>query len=283
MSDIEAFTELMPKKGEPAPSIELNSNPYNHTFRSGGKNSVMSTMEKEVSDATRNCYRQGELLWVTFNAIPDEVIDKSEWNFILKSLGKNGDILSQFESDFLFLYLDTDYSGDITKQELRTLLDKVIRDNKWNDYTKPSTEEMIKTVHKYALEDSKNQRLWAHDIQLALIRVKNQLTDLIRKMGDASIYYEEIKNAINDPRKEIFDTNPRKIYHEHLEEYEDMLNKLKEKRGSNIQKQYEEVKKIFGEAEKKYKSVSDQISHFAGQDRELEKCCKIFGYFCPCT
>lgn len=248
-------------------------------FGSGVASSVISVMEKEISDATRNCYWQGELLWGTFNAIADEVIVKSEWNFILNYLGKNGDLLNQNESDFLFLYLDTDHSGDITKQELRTLLDKVVRKNKWNDSNKPTTVEMIKTAYAYAFQDSVNQRPWVHDIQMALIKVKNELTNLSRKMGDASIYYEEISNTIDDPHRELFNTNPKKIYDEHLKNYESML---KEKKGTNIQKQYEEVKKIYTDAEEKYISVCYQIRHFAGQERELKKCCKIFGYLCPC-
>ena len=105
---------------------------------------------REISQSTWDTWQQTECLWSILDAIPDDKIEKSEWDFILKSLGKDEPILSRDESDFLFLYLDKDHSGDISKPELKYLFNEVVTINKWDENNAPTKREMLKQSFEYA-------------------------------------------------------------------------------------------------------------------------------------
>jgi len=246
----------------------------------------IQNLTRDVSKATWDCWQTTEDLWKILNAIPDEKIEKYEWDFILKSLCRNEQILSQDDSDFLFLYLDKDNSGDISKPELRALLNLVVRVNKWDENNRPSNAEMIKATYEYAFNDKKINNAIDYKLQMAVITVKNSLTKLLREMRSAKRYYGEITKAIVDSGKEVF-PNPRNIFESHLKEHEEIFNKYAD---GPLQQQYENAKELLVSAEKEYKFVNSQIKEFLDQGRELErlrardeKCCKILGCLCPCA
>jgi len=281
-------------EGKVQPEVEIASGGIktfarnnNTMHKSTNSNTLqIKNMSREVSKATWDCWQTTEDLWKILNAIPDDKIEKYEWDFILKSLSEDERILSQDDSDFLFLYLDKDNSGDISKPELRALLNLVVRVNKWDENNRPSRAEMIRATYEYAFNDKKNNNAIDYKLQMAVITVKNLLTKLLRDMRSAKKYYEEVNKAIVDSDKEVF-PNPRNIFVSHLKEHEEIIDKYAD---GPLKQQYENVKQLLATAEKDYKFVNSQIREFLDQGRELErlkgrdeKCCKILGCLCPCT
>jgi len=282
--NMKRHSELAKLPGAAAKRYSMNTGTL-HNALQGGPLQVQ-TMSREVSQATWDCWQQTEDLWKILNAIPDEKIEKFEWDFILKSLGGKKPVLSQDDSDFLFLYLDKDNSGDISKPELRALLNLVVRVNKWNEKNSPSREEMIRATYEYALNDKKKNNAIDYKLQMAIITVKNLLTELLREMRSAKGYYGEINKAIMDAGKTVF-PNPKDIFEHHLEEHQEIIDKYAD---GPLQQQYEDVKRMLAIAQKEYRSVNTQIKEFLDQGVELErlrsrdeKCCKIFGCLCPCA
>lgn len=244
-----------------------------------------NNMAREVSKGTFDCWKQTEDLWKILNAIPDDKIEKFEWNFILKSMGGDDIILNQDDSDFLFMYLDKDNSGDISKPELRALLNLVVRVNKWNQSNTPSRTEMIRATFQYALDDQKTNHAIDYKLRMAVISVKNSLTELLREMRTAKVDYGKVITAIDDEDKKVF-KNPRKIFEDKLKKHTEIIQNYAD---GTLLKQYKGAEKLLAEAEQEYKSVNAQINKFLVQGRELERlterderCCKIFGCLCPC-
>jgi len=245
----------------------------------------VNTMSREVSQATWDCWKATEGLWTILNAINDDKIEKFEWDFILKSLGGDEEILSQNDADFLFLYLDKDNSGDISKPELRALLNLVVRINKWDENNCPTKEEMIKATFQYALNEKKLHSTIDYTLQMAIISTKNSLTKLLNDMKRAKENYGLVHGAINDSSKEVF-PDPSRIFDAQLKEHEDIINRY----AGPSQERYEKLKKLLTIAEEEYKFVMSQVQGLLDQGQELEelrardeKCCKILGCLCPCT
>jgi len=256
----------------------IHNTPMKDSLKIGG-------MAREVSQATWDCWKTTEGLWKILNAIADDKIEKFEWDFILKSMGGNEEILSRNDSDFLFFYLDKDNSGDISKPELRALLNLVVRINKWNENNPPTKEQMIRAAFQYALNDKKNHSMIDYTLQMALIGATNSLTNLLKDMRSAKAQYAVVTKAITDGKRKVF-RNPRKIFDEQLKEHEDIINKY----AGPMKKRYGAVRQLLNEAEKEYNFVNAQVKQFLDQGQELErlrdrdeKCCKIFGCLCPCT
>jgi len=243
-------------------------------------------MSRVVSKATVNCYKQTEDLWKILNAIPDQKIEKFEWNFILKLLGKDGPILTQNESDFLFNYLDKDNSGDITKPELRSLLNLVVRENKWDENNSPTKDEMLKLTFKYAYDDIRVNSAVDFTLQMAVIKANNSLLNMLREMKNAKKHYENINGAIEKREKDVF-KNPDNIFTDHLKKHEEIINKYAD---GPLKSQYDEIKNLLQLTKKEYDKINAQIKEFLEQGHELErlrerdaKCCKFLGCLCPCT
>jgi len=244
----------------------------------------VNSMAREVSKATWDCWKATEGLWTILNAINDDKIEKFEWDFILKSLGRDKEILSQNDADFLFLYLDKDNSGDISKPELRALLNLVVRINKWDENNAPTNEEMIRATFEYALNEKKLNSTIDYTLQMAIISAKNSLTKHLNDMRSAQGNYGLVKEAINNGSKQVF-PNPRRIFDAELKEHEDLINRY----AGPSKERYEKLKKLLSLAEDEYKFVISQVEGLLDQGRELEilrardeKCCKIFGCLCPC-
>jgi len=245
----------------------------------------VKSMKREVSSATWNCWKTTESLWKVLNAINDDKIEKYEWDFILKSMGGEEEILTQNDADFLFLYLDKDNSGDISKAELRALLNLVVMINKWDEKNAPTKEDMIRATFRYALKEKKHSSMIDYTLQMAIISVKNSLTKLLNDMRSAKGNYGLVIDAINDSSKQVF-PNPRSIFDAQLKEHEDIINRY----AGPSKERYEKLKKLLNRAEEEYKFVNSQVKVFLDQGRELqrltardEKCCKIFGCLCPCA
>jgi len=245
----------------------------------------IDSMSRDISEATWDCWKTTEGLWKLMNAIPDDKIEKFEWNFILKALGKDEEILPQNDADFLFDYLDKDNSGDISKPELRATLDLVVRANKWSAKNSPTTKEMIKATYQYALNEKKNHSAIDYTLQIAIISVKNSLTNLLKEIRSAKGHYGLVTNAIGKNNRHIF-PNPRKIFDDQLEDHEDVINKYE----GPLKTRYEKVKALLAVTQEEYDLVHSQVHDFLVQGQELEilrakdeKCCKIFGCLCPCT
>jgi len=254
------------------------------TFNKTKDSLKIDNMSREVSKGTWDAWKSTEHLWRILNAIPDDKIEKFEWDFILKSMGGDEDILPQNDSDFLFHYLDKDASGDISKPELRQLLNLVVRHNKWGEKNSPTKEEMIRATYQYALNDKKNHSAIDYTLQIAIISVKNSLTKLLSDIRNAKVHYGLVQEAISKDDERVF-TNPRKIFEEKLKEHEDIINKYP----GPLKQRYEEVKQLLAETEEVYNFVNSQVGDFLLQGQELdrlrkrdEKCCKIFGCLCPC-
>jgi len=246
----------------------------------------MDSMSREVSKATWDCWKSTESLWRILNAIPDDKIEKFEWDFILKSMGRKDEkILSQDDSDFLFMYLDKDNSDDISKPELRALLDLVVRHNKWGAKNSPTIEEMIKATYQYALNEKKSHSSIDYTLQVAIIAVKNKLTKLLGDIRSAKVHYGLVNKAITDNNMQVFN-NPTSIFEKNLKEHEDVINKYP----GPLKQRYDSVKQLLTVTEEEYNYVNNQVQDFLLQGRELdrlrdrdEKCCKILGCLCPCT
>jgi len=256
----------------------LDSNKKQHKLR-------IENMSREVSKATWDCFKSTEHLWTILNAIPDDKIEKFEWDFILKSMGGDEDILSQNDSDFLFLYLDKDNSGDISKPELRSLLNLVVRHNKWGEKNSPTKEEMIKATYQYAMNEKKHHSGIDYTLQVAIISVKNSLTKLLSDITSGKKHFEKVEEAISKSDVQVFQ-NPTGIFDEKLKEHAAIITKYP----GPLKKRYDGVKQLLAETEKEYTLVTSQVQDFLLQGRELdrlterdEKCCKIFGCLCPCT
>jgi len=239
-------------------------------------------MSRETSKATFNTWKATESLWTILNAIPDDKIEKFEWDFILKSLGKEEQILSQDDSDFLFFYLDKDNSGDISKPELRSLLNKVVRVNKWGDKNTPSRREMLLRTRDYALEDRKENFAIDYTIQKEIITVKNGLNRLLEQIRNANKYYNEL--SIHN-KKTVF-PDPQEIYDDHLKEHEKVISKYA---NVSLQTRYNEVMRLLKVAKVEYTNVISQTQVYLEQGEELERlrdrderCCKIFWCLLPC-
>jgi len=245
----------------------------------------IDSMSREVSKDTWNCWKASEDLWKILSAVNDDKIEKFEWDFILKSIGGDKEILSQNDRDFLFLYLDKDNSGDISKPELRALLNLVVRLNKWDENNAPTKEDMIRATFQYALKEKKNHSTIDYTIQMAIISVKNSLTKLLNDMRSAKGNYGLVIGAIEDSSKQVF-PNPRRIFDAQLKEHEDIINRY----AGPSKERYEQLKKLLKLVEEEYNFVNSQVQDFLDQGRELErlrardeKCCKILGCLCPCA
>jgi len=255
------------------------------TFNKEKDSLKIDNMSREVSKATWDAWKSTEHLWSILNAIPDDKIEKFEWDFILKSMGGDEDILSQNDSDFLFLYLDKDNSGDISKPELRALVNLVVRHNKWGSKNSPTKEEMIKATYQYALNEKKHHSAIDYTLQVAIISVRNSLTKLLNDIRSAKAHYGLVNKAISKNDGQVF-PNPTKIFEEKLKEHEQIINKYP----GPLKQRYESVKQLLAETEKEYNLVNSQVQDFLLQGQELnrlrerdEKCCKVFGCLCPCT
>jgi len=221
---------------------------------------------REVSDDTWNCWKATEGLWQILNAIPDDKIEKFEWDFMLKSLGGDKEILSQNNSDFLFLYLDKDNSGDISKPELKSLLNLVVMVNKWNAKNAPTNEGMIRAAYQYALKDKKSHSMIDYIIQMAIIDTTNTLTKLLKDIRSAKAQYSVVTTAITDGKMQVF-RNPREIFDEHIKEHEEIINKY----AGPMKKLYRDVEQLLHEAEKEYNLVNAQVKELLNQGRELQR------------
>jgi len=246
----------------------------------------VESLSRDISKASWDSWKTTEDLWKLLNAIPDDKIEKFEWNFILKSLGKDGEILPQNDADFLFDYMDKDNSGDISKAELRAVLDLVVRNNKWSGTNSPTKQEMIQATYQYALKEKKNHSAIDYTLQIAIISAKNSLTNLLKEMRSAKGHYGLVTSAIGKNNRHIF-PNPRKIFDDQLKDHEDVINKYA---AGPLKTHYEKVKALLAVTQEEYDVVHSQVHDFLVQGQELEilrakdeKCCKIFGCLCPCT
>lgn len=242
-------------------------------------------MQREVSKGTWNAYKQTESFWSILNVISDNKIEKLEWNFVLKTAGDGKPILSEDESDFLFMYMDKNNSGDITKPELRILLNLVVSSNKWEEHYTPTTAEMIKSTYEYALKDKMKTPI-DFTLQTAVIATKNKLTKFGRQLDTAKVYTEDLNKAITGEKATLFG-NPQEMFDDQLKEH---ASTIEQYASGPLQTQYDEVKKLLQTAKDEYNLVNSRIQQFVEQDDELEymrardaKCCKIFGCVCPCA
>merc|ERR1719193_3062221 len=243
-------------------------------------------MQRDVSQATWNTHKQTETFWSVLNVISDNKIEKFEWDFVLKMVGDGIPILSQDQSDFLFMYLDKDNSGDITKPELRALLNLVVRKNKWGYDNSPTLNEMIKCTYEYALEDKQKVSPIDFQLQTAVIAVRNKLTKFQGQIKNAKKCNEDLNKVIEESSTVLF-SNPQKIFDTHLNEHALTIDKYAV---GPLQSQYNEVKKLLKTASEEFNLLNSRVKQFTDQDSELKrmrardaKCCKIFGCVCPCA
>jgi len=235
-----------------------------------------------VSEETNMCLMLADKLWDILNVIPSDKIEKFEWDFILKSLGDGKPVLEQNESDFLFVYLDKSNTGDITKPELRSLLELALRNNDWDVDYEPTYKEIIQRVYEYALNDEEKAIRW--QLELAVIKARNDLTRLLDALKKAKYDYSLIDTAMVEEQASLF-TEPQRIFDRHLKEHQEIIEKFPM---GTIQGKFDQLKKMLDKAEKEYKLVDSQIKKFVDQANKLEmleirdaKCCKVFGCLCP--
>jgi len=261
-------------------------------------------MNREVSKNTRDTYRKIEGFWSILNVISDDKIEKFEWDFVLKMAGRGKAILSEDESDFLFIYLDTNNSGDITKPELRALLTLVVdtNKNKWDEQYIPTLDDMIRCAYEYAFNDKMKSPIDLK-LQTSVITVKNKLTKFRRKLNTAKKYNEELNKAVtgNSTKKKNNEElnkaingnstalfpNPQEIFDSHLNEHASTIDKYAI---GPLKAQYDDVKNLLKTSKKEYNLVNARMKQFVDQADELNylkarnaKCCKIFGCVCPCA
>jgi len=243
-------------------------------------------MSRDVSKGTWDTWHHTQNLWSIMNAIPDDKIEKFEWDFVIKSVGKHETVLSQDKADFLFAYLDKDNDGSISKPELKAKLNLVVRLHKWDENNTPTKTEMIQCTYDYAFKDMKENNPIDFKLQMAMITVKNLLTKLLHQIRTARKHYEAVHEAIIDTSQALF-SDPQKIYDKHLKEHEGILSQYA---SGNLQRRYNDVKELLNAVLEEYNFVNAQTTEFIEKGRELcklkerdERCCKVFGCLCPCV
>jgi len=232
---------------------------------------------QSCSEGTAKALIWLEEVWPIVDMIDGDVIQKDDWDFILKVIDRKNPVLEKNDSEFLFMHLEKDTSGHTTKGILKTFLRTTMRNSKRKLDNKPLNREIFQMAYEHALNDEKLTKRYTYEFKMALTNAKSALTKLMLDLKTINQNYRLINESIEKGVSPF--PSPKIVYEKHLKEHQSVIDKYVT---GSLKKRYDVVKIMQSEAQTEWEILNSQLSELVELRERDSRCCKFFGCLCPC-
>jgi len=210
--------------------------------------------------------------------IVDDIIEKDDWDFLMKCIDRKNPVLEQKDAEFLFVHLEDGNSGYTTKGILKTFLRTAVREINKEINNKPTNREIFQMAFQHAVNDEKLTQSISYQFKIALINANSALSKLMLDMKSLNENSALIHDSIDSGNPSPF-PSPQIIYDKHLKEHQGFIDKYVT---GSLKKRYEGIKSMLNEAEKQYEMTNSNLAELVELRERDSRCCKFFGCLCPC-